>query len=553
MKIQSINSVFGFNKQNSRPKQPVSPAFQAVPKEFNKELLIILDGFGAKEGGIKNPFNVARMPFYKSLINNSYGDTLYRTLHASGTYVGLPDNLAGSSEVGHNNIGAGRRILQELMAIDKSIEDCTFYKNKAFLNVMQHVKDRNSTLHLMALLSDGYVHSSTKHLNELIKMAATERVKDVKVHAFLDGRDVAEGSAPEYVKKTNQVLKGAGYSPIASFIGMTYPMDRARKWDMTEVAYNMLVHGKSDFKTESFFDIYDRIHAYSDKEPNKWLEKSMPPVILDGFKPISNGDGVILVNYRSDRAKQLTEALAQKECSAPFLEGQERLQDLNFVCMAEYDSSYHLPVAFPAEVHSITLPQTLNDQGFNPWIGSETEKRQHMLHFLDGKNDRTHSDTSYFFPASSRGKDLTPQMEVDTIRDIVLSWMNQKKSKSMLVNFANPDMIGHTGKYNMAIKTLNYIDRVLARVIDTARENGIATLITADHGNIENMTHGGHTNNPVPFIAVLPGWEKLIKNGKVTLDNAQDAAISRVASSYLDLLKGAETPDVMYESLFKTK
>lgn len=560
MKVSALGlNIFGLNKlgnvhgdeKNGQTATTVSnPAFKEVPRQFNKGLLVVLDGFGLKEGGKKNPFSKATMPFYKSLINNAYGDTLFRPIHASGAYVGLPQNLAGSSEVGHNNLGAGRMVPQDLMVINEAINDRTFSINKAILGAIQHVKERGSTLHLMTLLSDGYVHSATNHLHEIIRLAAHHNVEDVRVHAFLDGRDVPEGSAPEYVKKTNDVLKQYGYDEIKSFIGMKYPMDRSRKWSHTQRAYELLVDGISDYQAKSFDEIYNKLHFASSKDSIGFLEKDMPPITLEGFKPIKDGDGIIFTNYRNDRTRQLTDAVTQKECTAPFLEGKERLKDINFVCMTEYDPSYHLPVAFPAEVYSNTLTQILNDQNFRPWVAAETEKQAHMTFFFDGKRHIRYSDTSYFFPSSDHSE-LTPEMEGGTLRDLILSWIKTPKSKAMMVNFANPDMLGHEAKFSKGVKTLNFIDKVLFRLVDTARENKIPTIITADHGNIEDLTHGGHTNNPVPFIAVLPGYEKFIKQGKVFLDKAKDAAISRVAPSFIDILKGAKKPDVMYDSLFK--
>lgn len=548
MKINGINLGVGLNQTNNQQK----PAFKAVPKQFNKELLVILDGYGIKKGGTKNPFDVARMPFYKSLINNSYGDTLYRPIEASGVFVGLPPKLAGSSEVGHNNLGAGRMIPQDLMVIDEAIKDRSFTANKPILSAINTAKERGKTLHLMTLLSDGYVHSSTEHLHEIIKMASTLHLPSLKVHAFLDGRDCLEGTAKDFVAKTNQILTDCGYGEIASFIGMKYPMDRSRNWEKTGVAYDLLVNGKSKFEAEHFEDIFDKIHTFSnDPVQGQWLEKDMPPVKLAGFKPIEDGDSVIFTNYRNDRTRQLTDAITQPECTAPFLNGQRRLKDLNFVCMTEYDPSYHLPVAFPATVHSNTLTQVLNDQKFNPWVAAETEKQAHVTFFFDGKRHVRYSDTSYYFPSSDHSGNLQPEMEAKTIRDIIMSWMDNDKSKAMIVNFANPDMIGHDNNFDKGVETLSFLDRVLFRLLDSAREKNIATLITADHGNIEDMTHGGHTNNPVPFIAVLPGFEKFIEEGKVFLDKAKDAAISRVAPSFIDLLKGAEKPDVMFESMFK--
>jgi 2,3-bisphosphoglycerate-independent phosphoglycerate mutase len=560
MKISAIgtNSLRNrrdFNKGNysqSTQQRVAQPSFQAVPKKFDKELLIILDGFGVKKGGELNPFDIARMPFYKSLVTNAYGDTLYRPIEASGIYVGLPPKLPGSSEVGHNNLGAGRMIPQDLMVIDDAIKDRSFYSNKAFLDAMRNSRENNKTLHLMTLLSDGYVHSSIRHLHELIRMAANQQVQNVKVHAFLDGRDCLEGTAKDFARQTNEVLRECNYGDISSFIGMKYPMDRSRNWSNTNVAYNLLVNGKSQFEAKSFDEIYERIHTGSNtSETGKWLEKDMPPVKLEGFEPIRNGDSVIFTNYRNDRTRQLTDAITQRECTAPFLEGQPRLEGVNFVCMTEYDPSFHLPVAFPAKVHSNTLTQVLNDQKFNPWVTAETEKKAHVTFFFDGKRHVEYSDTSYIFPASDHSGNIQPEMEATTIRDTIMSWMDKDRSRAMIVNFANPDMIGHDNNFEKGVQTLNLLDRILFRILDNARERDIATIITADHGNIEDMTHGGHTNNPVPFISVLPGCERFIEDGTVFLDKVENAAISRVAPSFLDLLNGAKKPEVMYDSMFK--
>ena len=564
MRIQGVSSVVYSNRNTANqgckkrqrsyacPSPSQNITFGALPRRYDKVLLMILDGFGLKEGGRKNPFKDAYMPFFESLIKNDKGDSLFRPIEASGTFVGLPPKLAGSSEVGHNNLGAGRMIPQDLMVIDEAIKDRRFTGIKPFIDVMQHVQDNKSTLHLMTLLSDGYVHSYTSHLYELIKMAASRGIEKLKVHAFLDGRDVPEGSAINYVKKTNEILRQHGYDEVASFIGMKYPMDRARDWSKTGVAYDLLVNGKAEHHAENFESIYERLHTFT-KEEGRFLEKDMPPVILKGFEPIKDGDGVVFTNYRNDRTRQLTDAITQTECTAPFLEGQKRLEDINFVCMTEYDPSYHLPVAFPVQVHSNTLTQTLNDQKFHPWVAAETEKQAHVTFFFDGKKHIRFSDTSYFFPASDH-EELTPKMEAGILKDLVLDWIDRAKSKAMVVNFANPDMIGHEANYEKARDMLELIDtRVLRRIISKAREEDIATIITADHGNIEDLTHGGHTNNPVPFISVLPGMESAIANGSLYLDDAADAAINRVAPSFLDALKGAKTPEVMYDSLFKMK
>ncbi len=521
--------------------------FKSVPKQYEKALLIILDGFGVKSGGRFNPFSMSRMPFYKSLLNNTWGDTLYRTIHASGVHVGLPADLAGSSEVGHNNLGAGRLIPQDLMVIDKAIKDGSFLQNMSFLDAMNHVKERNTTLHIMTLLSNGYVHSSIDHLFELIRMAKINGVKDLKVHAFLDGRDVPEGSSLYYLENTNKVLKENNYSKVASLIGMKYPMDRARDWSKTHKAYNLLVKGKADYEAGEYEQLWLQLH-----ETEKVLEKDFPSIKLDKFKPIQDGDAVIFTNYRNDRTRQLTDAITQPTCTAPFLENEKPLQDLKFVCMTEYDPAFHLSEAFPVVMHSNTLTQVLNDQKCRPFVAAETEKQAHMTFFFDGKKHVRYSDTSYFFPASNH-ETLFPEMQGKTLRDLIALWMNNKSSKAMLVNFANADMIGHEQNYHKGIKTLDYIDSTLQKIIEMARKKNIATIITADHGNIEDLSHGGHSNNPVPFLAVLPKSERYIESNKLVLDDDPDAAISRVAPSFLDLLKGVSKPGVMYESLFKNK
>lgn len=522
-------------------------SFKALPRHYDKSLLIILDGFGIKSGGSFNPFLKSRMPFFHTLQLNSWGDTLYRTIQASGIHVGLPKGLAGSSEVGHNNLGAGRLIPQDLMAIDNSIDDGTFFKNKEFLNAINHAKNKGSTLHLMTLLSDGYVHSSTRHLHELIKMAKANEVQNLKVHAFLDGRDVPEGSSKDYINATNKILSENGYDNIASLIGMKYPMDRARDWEKTEKAYNLLVNGKSDYSVEKFENLWEKLH-----EEGKIKEKDFPAIILDKFAPIKNSDSVIFTNYRNDRTRQLADVLTQATSTAPFLDNAERLQDLYFVCMTEYDPSFHLPVAFPVQIHSNTLTQVLNDQNCRPFIAAETEKQAHMTFFLDGKKHIRYSNTSYFFPASDH-EALTPEMQGKTIKDLISLWMNNKKSKAMLVNFANADMIGHEQDFKKGIKTLDYIDNILQNIVESARKRNIATIITADHGNIEDFSHGGHTDNPVPFVAVLPKCEKHIELNHLFLDDDPDAAISRVAPSFIDTIRDIKKPNIMYDSLFKMK
>ncbi|MBR1461169.1 hypothetical protein IJ596_06010, partial [bacterium] len=316
--------------------------------------------------------------------------------------------------------------------------------------------------------------------------------------------------------------------------------------------YNLLVHGKAEHEVKTFEEAYNSLHTFS-IEKGKFLEKDMPPVKLADFEPIKNGDSVIFTNYRNDRTRQLTDALTQPKCEAHFLKGQERLKDLNFVCMTEYNPDFNLPVAFPVKVEDNTLPDILDKLGCETFFTTERDKQAHLTFFLRGKKEGLLSQSGYNLIPSSKGK-LTERMKGGKIKDAIISWITRDDdSRACIANFPNPDIIGHEAIYDKAANTLQILDkRAIKPIVEAARDNEVATIITADHGNIEDLTHGGHTNNPVPFIAILPGLEEEISKGIVYLDDAKDAAISRVAPSFLDIL-GIKPPAEMYDSLFKMK
>lgn len=557
MKISAVSSLNGYNKnlsKVSKQQKNSQPSFQGNFKDpYGKGMLVILDGFGvAPEGQKMNPMDDANMPFYKSLVHNLYGDTLYRTIGASGMHVGLRDGVVGNSEAGHNTIGAGREVRQDLVNIDKCIEDGSFFKNPALLKAMNHAKENNSTLHVMGLLSDGYVHSDTKHLDAIIKMAKENDVKDVRVHAFLDGRDVPEHTGILYVEKTNKKLNEAGYAPIASVVGMFYPMDRAGKFEKTEVAYDLLT-GAETYKDSSAngIPIIKKFHTAGNVLGNLQYQydsgiedRNVQPIRTESFKPIDDNDSVIFFNYRPDRARQLAGALThQSACGAKFIREKRPIQNLEFVCMSQYNTNYDLPVAFKPVTHDNTLTQVLAENDFMPFLCTESEKLPHLKFFLDGKRNEHFSGANEVFLSSQ--KEFTPEMRLPQIEKQILTNLEEPLTKTIITNFSNGDMIGHTGNYEYGVETLEIMDRVLYDVITKSRQRNAPVIITADHGNIENMDHNAaHTSNPVPFIVVLPGRQHEIKNGDIRIDMDDSRGLKDVAPSFLKIV-GADIPKEM--------
>ncbi len=548
VRSQKIN-----NETNAPVTQPNSPSisFKMIKNlNYERAMLVILDGFGiAEKGTIANPFNEAKMPFFKSLLANVNGDTLSRTIEAAGIHVGLPAKMVGNSEVGHNNLGAGRLVPQDLLVINNALKDGSFYSNPAFLDAMKNAKENNRPLHLMGLLSDGHVHTEINHFFELIKMAKDNGVQDVRVHAFLDGRDVPEGTGVEYVAKTNDVLAQNGYEPVASIIGMKLPMDREKVWARTETAFDLLTNGEK-------FPVLNDAEAgikklYAGEDGQKYLDKDIPPRRTASYKPISDNDSVIFVNYRSDRTIQLTDALTQNSCVAGFLANKKQPQNLHFVCMSQYRPDFCLPIAFPPQMHRNTLTQVLSERDMHPFLCTESTKKAHLTFFFDGKRHEYFDGSSLHIVPSE--KEYSPQMRLPQISKWLHTAIQDDFTKTIITNFANADMLGHAGNYNDCIKSLEKIDFYLNNIVTTARKNNIPVIITADHGNIEDMYNNcGHTNNPVPFITVLPNHTKEISKGTISLNQDEGAALKDVAPSFLTLLREGGTPpqDMTGENLF---
>ncbi|MBC2582060.1 2,3-bisphosphoglycerate-independent phosphoglycerate mutase [Clostridium sp. DJ247] len=464
-------------------------------------MLVILDGFGLTDKVDGNAVAAANKPNFDRYWNNYP----HAELKASGLSVGLPEGQMGNSEVGHLNIGAGRIIYQALTRITKSINDGDFFENEALNKAVNNVLENNSSLHLMGLLSPGGVHSHTEHLKGLLKLAKEKGVKNVYVHAFADGRDVAPGSAKEYVEEVENYMKEIGAGEIATISGRYYAMDRDKRWERVQLAYNAMVLGQGEQAT-SAMEALDK--SYND---NKTDEFVLPTVIVKDGKPtatIKNKDSVVFFNFRPDRAREITRAINDK-----VFDGFSReTLDLTFVTLTEYDSTLEgVDVAFTNESYTNTLGEYVSKLGKNQLRIAETEKYAHVTFFFNGgvEEPLKNEDRALVPSPKVATYDLQPEMSAYQLTDELLSKLDEDKYDMIILNYANPDMVGHTGIFEAAKKAVEAVDECLGKVVDKVLEKGGAAFITADHGNAEQMidySNGkpmtAHTVDPVPFVYI---------------------------------------------------
>lgn len=494
----------------------------------NKVLLAIMDGWGisniCKHNAIEesHPEN-----FYE--LTKKYP---YITIFADGEHVGLPEGQMGNSEVGHLNMGAGRIVYQELTRINKSIKDGDFFKNEAFLDAVNHVKNNNSALHCYGLVSEGGVHSSMGHIFGLIDFAKRNNLTKVYFHAFLDGRDTPPQSAIKYVGELEEKLAEAGLPPVASVSGRYYAMDRDNRWDRVEKAYNCLVLGEG----ETADSAVSAIEASYAKDVN---DEFVLPTIIKGSERISDNDAVIFFNFRPDRARELTRAIALKDFNG--FERKKVLNNLFYVCMTQYDETFGLAIAFPPHHLTNILGEVLDKEGVLQFRTAETEKYAHVTFFFNGGEETPFpSETRVLVKSPSVATyDLQPEMSANQVKEKVLEALDSDKYGFILVNFANPDMVGHTGVEEAAIKAVKAVDNCIGEIAKKVEEKGYTMLLTADHGNAECMEQNGkpftaHTNNKVPLVLINAGDKKL----------KEDGALSDVAPTVLELM-GIEQPKEM--------
>lgn len=470
-------------------------------------LLAILDGLGLAEGGPNNAFDQAHTPVLDRLMENGYAQ-----LQASGEAVGLPDGQMGNSEVGHTNIGAGRVVYQELTRITRDAKDGTLAKNPVLQEGFLHANDH--ALHLVGLVSDGGVHSHRDHLVALVKLAKEAGVEKIYIHAILDGRDVPPTSAREEIKKLQDDLKALDAGEVVSLIGRFYAMDRDTRWERVEVAYDLFTQGKG----RGFADA-DGLFEASYKEHN--TDEFFEPAYLErngeAVGRIKDGDVFLFFNFRPDRAREIVRTFTD-----PAFDGFERklFPKVHMVTMTDYDETIpDTHVMYPKEELKDTLGQVISDQGMKQLRIAETEKYAHVTFFLSGGRENPYMGEYRILVPSPKVAtyDLEPEMRADLVGRQLINAINKDLADVYIVNYANPDMVGHTGVLEAAIRAVEAVDESLGNVLDALEKKGGRALITADHGNCDVMKDEegnpvtSHTTNPVFLIPV--GFERQLDDG----------------------------------------
>ena len=471
-------------------------------------MLMILDGFGIAAKSKGNAVSIAKKPNIDKLLKE-YPHT---ELQASGMAVGLPEGQMGNSEVGHLNIGAGRIVYQELTRITKSIEDGDFFKNEALLKAMKNAKENNSALHIMGLLSDGGVHSHINHLKGLLEFAKKEGLTKVYVHAFMDGRDVPPSSGLDYILKTENMMKEIGVGKIATVSGRYYAMDRDNRWERVELAYNALVLGKGNTATSAVEAIEN---SYKDQKTDEFV---VPCVLLENGKPtatISNNDSVIFFNFRPDRAREITRAVNDQD----FTGFKRDNLNLVFVTMTQYDKTLEgVNVAFKPQTLVNTLGEYVSSKGLKQLRIAETEKYAHVTFFFNGGVETKYLNEDRILvnsPKEVKTYDLKPEMSAYEVKNKLINEINKNYYDLIILNFANPDMVGHTGNLEATIKAIEAVDDCMKDVLEAILENDYTMIVTADHGNSECMINeDGSVNIPAVLQPYMGGIKKLVPNKK---------------------------------------
>ncbi len=492
-------------------------------------LLMILDGCGISDKKEGNAIASAKTPELDKLFS-TYPHSM---LEASGEAVGLPQGQMGNSEVGHLNIGAGRMVYQDLTRITKSIREGDFFRNKALLSAMENVKTHNSSLHLVGLLSDGGVHSHILHLFALLQMAKEQHVKKVYVHAFLDGRDVPPKSALIYIAETEKKMKEL-CGEFATLCGRYYSMDRDKRWDRVQKAYNAIAKGQGITAESAELAVQS---AYSRDETDEFVN---PTVILKNKQPvslISDKDSMIFFNFRSDRAREITRTFID----ASFRDfKRSSFPQTHFVCFTRYDETFDAPAAFPPESLKNILAEVLSGHDLKQLRIAETEKYAHVTFFFNGGVETPVAGEDRILVPSPKVAtyDQQPEMSAFIVTDEVVKAIASGKYDVIILNYANLDMVGHTGIFEAAVKAVEAIDQCAGRVCEAVRKAGGLLIITGDHGNAEKMIdekggiHTAHTSNPVPFLFCKRGV--LLRNG----------ILADIAPTILEIL-GIEKPEEM--------
>ena len=460
-------------------------------------VLMILDGFGIApvEG---NAIAAANKPN----LDKIFAENPHTQIGASGMDVGLPDGQMGNSEVGHTNIGAGRIVYQELTRITKSAQDGDMDKNEALLKAMNNAKDNGKALHFMGLLSDGGVHSHNTHLYALLEMAKRVGVEKVFVHCFMDGRDVPPSSGKDYVKELMDKLEEIGVGKIATVMGRYYAMDRDNRWERVEKAYAAMVYGEGE---QAECPLCAMQNSY-DKEVT---DEFVVPTVVKGAEPISQGDSVIFYNFRPDRAREITRTLVDPDFTG--FERKKGFFPLTYVCMTQYDATMpNVEVAYKPESLVNTFGEYISNKGLTQLRIAETEKYAHVTFFFNGGVEKQYPGEDRILVKSPAVAtyDLQPEMSAYEVTDKMVEAVKSGKYDALILNYANCDMVGHTGVFEAAVKAVEAVDTCVGRVVEAVKEMGGCVLLTADHGNADKMVDDdgtpftAHTTNPVPFCVI---------------------------------------------------
>ena len=489
--------------------------------------LIIMDGFGLRNAEDGNAVTHAATP----VLDGLFATCSHTTLSASGLDVGLPDGQMGNSEVGHTNIGGGRVVYQDLPRITRSIEDGTFFENPAYCAAMDACLKNGSALHLYGLLSDGGVHSHTTHLWALLKMAKLRGLGKVYIHAFLDGRDVSPTSGKDFVAETAAKCREIGVGKIATVMGRYYAMDRDKRWDRVEQAYDAMVYGRGVSNA-------DPVDAVAQSYAKGVTDEFVEPVVCDGEGTISDNDSIIFFNFRPDRAREITRAFVD-----PAFDGFNReFFPLTYICTTEYDATMpNVQVAFPRNLVKNGLGEYLSRMNMTQLRIAETEKYAHVTFFFNGGSETVFPGEDRVLVPSPKVAtyDLQPEMSALEVCEKCVERIESGNYDVIILNFANCDMVGHTGIFDAAVKAVETVDTCVGKVVDATLKMGGIAMITADHGNAEQMVEPdgspmtAHTTNPVPFILCGAGSEL-----------RSDGRLADIAPTMLDVMGLACPPEM---------
>ena len=497
--------------------------------------LIIMDGFGDRREESGNAIRAASTPN----LDRIFAENPRTDIGASGMDVGLPEGQMGNSEVGHTNIGAGRVVYQELTRITKAIDEGTVYQNPVLTEAMESAKAKGTALHLMGLLSDGGVHSHQRHLYGLLEMAKRHGLQRVYIHCFMDGRDTPPSSGKDYIQALLRETERIGVGRIATISGRYYAMDRDNRWERVEKAYDAMVNGRGTQEA-------DPVKVMADSYAAGVTDEFVVPTVCDPAGTIGAEDSVVFINFRPDRAREITRSLVDPEFAG--FAREKGLLPLCYVCMTQYDATMPgVRVAFPPQSLKDTFGQYISDRGLTQLRIAETEKYAHVTFFFNGGVEAPcpGEDRALIPSPKVATYDLKPEMSAFEVTDEVIGRLESGKYDVIILNYANCDMVGHTGVFDAAVKAVETVDQCVGRMVAKIQELGGAALITADHGNADQMwdeegkPFTAHTTNPVPFVAVGTGAKALRDGGR----------LADIAPTMLEVLGLPQPPEMDGRSL----